>query len=58
MEKDLEFIECKGDVVINLEAIELNLLQCSDIELLLRCRFLIAQDIHIVPSYFPGLDLY
>ena len=30
MEKDLEFIECKGDVVINLEAIELNLLQCTD----------------------------
>lgn len=30
MSKDLQFIEYKGDVVENLEAIEINLVQCSD----------------------------
>ena len=30
MAKDLQFIESRGDIVENLEAIEINLVQCSD----------------------------
>ena len=28
--KDLHFVETKGDIIENLEAIEINLVQCSD----------------------------
>lgn len=30
MAKDLQFVEFKGDIIENLEAIEINLVQCSD----------------------------